>query len=224
MKTECLKNRAALIFDMDGTLWDSSEQIVTSWNQTMSRFPQVREKLTLERLQKELGKTMDRIAVSLLPYLPQEEAVKIIQICGEEENRFLEEHGAVLYDGVEETLKELCSQRELYIVSNCQSGYIEAFLKYYGFGRYFKDIECYGNTMHGKADNIRLLMTRRGLTQAVYAGDTSGDENACRQAGIPFIYASYGFGTVSQPDTVIHSFTDLPAVMADMDQMFSDKK
>ena len=46
----------------------------------------------------------------------------------------------------------------LYIVSNCQSGYIEAFLEHYGFGHYFEDIECFGNNGLKKGDNIRNVV------------------------------------------------------------------
>ena len=44
------------------------------------------------------------------------------------ENEYLSIHGGTLYPGLEDTLKELKKNYRLFIVSNCQSGYIEAFL------------------------------------------------------------------------------------------------
>lgn len=48
----------------------------------------------------------------------------------------------------------------------------------------------------------------------MYVGDTEGDLKAARYARIPFIYAKYGFGQVSQYqyDKVIESFKDLLSI------------
>ena len=48
---------------------------------------------------------------------------------------------------------------------------------------------------------------------AVYVGDTAGDEAAARGAGIGFIHASYGFGRAEAPDAVLRRFTELPNVL-----------
>ena len=47
------------------------------------------------------------------------------------------------------------------------------------------------------------------LKNRVYVGDTQGDANACREAGIPFILADYGFGNVPDPDARIQKPLDL---------------
>ena len=106
-------------------------------------------------------------------------------------------------------IEELKEKYPLYIVSNCQSGYIEAFLDHYGFGKYFEDIECYGNNLRQKGDNIRLLADRNGLTEAVYVGDIQGDYDASCHAGVGFIHAAYGFGTIAADVPEIHTFEEL---------------
>lgn len=93
-----------------------------------------------------------------------------------------------MYPKLEETLKKLKEQYSLYIVSNCQSGYIEAFLEHYGFGHYFEDIECYGNNGLKKGDNIRKIVERNELTEAVYVGDIQGDYDASMEGGVKFIH------------------------------------
>lgn len=47
--------------------------------------------------------------------------------------------------------------------------------------RYFEDIEMSGRTGLDKGKNIRLLMERNHIGQAVYVGDTKGDEKAARE-------------------------------------------
>mgnify|MGYP002341991875 CR=1 FL=1 len=139
----------------------------------------------------------------------KEVRMKLLDRCCSMENDYLREHGGVLYPKLEETLSALKEKYPLYIVSNCQSGYIEAFLDHYGFGKYFEDIECYGNNLKQKGDNIRLLADRNGLTEAVYVGDIQGDYDASCHAGVGFIHAAYGFGTIAADVPEIHTFEEL---------------
>ncbi len=71
-----------------------------------------------------------------------------------------------------------------------------------------------GRTGMVKGPNIRLLMERHGIQTAIYVGDTTGDEQASRLAGIPFVWASYGFGRADAPDAVIDSLPVLPQTAA----------
>lgn len=71
------------------------------------------------------------------------------------------------------------------------------------------DYENPGRTGLSKGENINLIIRRNNLTAPIYVGDTEGDLNAARYAGIPFVYAKYGFGQVSEYDWVIEKFDDL---------------
>jgi len=57
---------------------------------------------------------------------------------------------------------------------------------------------------------------RNGLTDAVYVGDIQGDYDATMEAGIKFIHAAYGFGTITQETAKISSFAELPKVAAEI--------
>ena len=119
---------------------------------------------------------------------------------------------APLYPDLEKTLKILSSRFPLFIVSNCQAGYIEVFLKSTGFGHYFKGHLCPGDTGMAKAENIMKIREDNNLSDPVYIGDTIGDFNACRKAGVPFIFAEYGFGQVDKPDYRITRPFDLTEI------------
>ena len=203
--------KPAIIFDLDGTLWDSTQAVCDIWNIVIERERGLPSRLTRQDICDLMGKTMADIAAAIFPDLSLPERTALMDLCGEAENDHLRVHGAILYNGLEETLKTLSGHHRLFIVSNCQDGYIQAFLEAHKLEKYFSDIEMYGRTGMPKWDNIRLLMERNGLTKAVYVGDTAGDESAARKAGIPFIHAAYGFGTAYGPDAVIHSFSQLPA-------------
>ena len=68
---------------------------------------------------------------------------------------------------------------------------------------------CFGDTGTSKGITIRRLMERHGIASAVYVGDTQGDYEATLEAGIPFIWAAYGFGTPAGCHAKINSFSEL---------------
>lgn len=208
--------KKGIIFDMDGTLWDSAEGVAKSWTEVVQKECDKNRVISTEDIQGVMGLTMDKIADILFSDLSKEARMTLLQNCCDYENEYLRKNGGVLYPDLEETLKTLKQDYDLFIVSNCQAGYIEAFLEYYGFGHYFTDIECYGNNLLPKGDNIRLVAERNGLSKAVYVGDIQGDYEATMAAGLPFIHAAYGFGKISAPVSKIHALKELPHVAADV--------
>ncbi len=198
---------------MDGTLWDSSANVAASWTEKIRELNYDLPDITQEDVMRVMGLTMDKIADILFSSLSKEERMELLRQCCEHENDYLRRHGGVLYPELEQTFIRLKETYHLYIVSNCQSGYIEAFLDYYGFGKYFDDIECYGNNLFEKGDNIALLCKRNKLDQAWYIGDIQGDYDATMKAGLDFIHAAYGFGTIAQPVPKLQRFSDLPELL-----------
>lgn len=202
--------KKGIIFDMDGTLWDSAENVAKSWSLVVEKHYPHLAPITCEMMQGVMGKTMDQIALALFPGLEDNARNELLEECCVVENEYLSIHGGVLYEGLKETLEILKDKYNLYIVSNCQSGYIEAFLKYYNFAQYFDDIECFGNNGLKKGDNIKNVVVRNNLDKAVYVGDIQGDFDAAMEAGIDFIHAAYGFGDINQQVPKINSLEELP--------------
>ena len=159
--------KQGILFDLDGTLWDSAQAVVDSWNEIIETLPDFHKLITNEDMCQLMGKTMDDIAYTYFNTVSKERALEILQICMDHENAYIEQHGGVLFPGLEEVLKELSEKYDLFIVSNCQLGYIEAFLSYHKLGKYFKDTECYGRTKRCKGDSIAILLGRQDLEQAV---------------------------------------------------------
>ena len=103
----------------------------------------------------------------------------------------------------------LAEKYPLFIVSNCQCGYIEVLLKTTGLGPYIKDHLCFGETQVSKGETMRMLVERNNLKSPVYIGDTQGDADACKAADVPFIFAEYGFGEVPSANRRIREFSEL---------------
>ncbi len=199
----------AIIFDLDGTLWDSTHQVVNVWNRVLEKHPGMREPVTQEEAASWMGKTPDEIAVLLLPNETVATAMQIMDECCVEECVYLAEYGGRLYGDVRGVMEKLKKNHRLFIVSNCQSGYVQAFLKYHQLEDLYEDYEMSGQTGLSKAENIRLIMERNHVKSAVYVGDTEGDENAAHSAGIPFIHAAYGFGSARNAEGTIQALSDL---------------
>lgn len=202
----------SIIFDVDGTIWDSTQSVADSWNKAIREHSDLDLTLDPVSLSRVFGKTMTEIADALFPALDTEARMKLLDACYAEENRYLEDHPGLLYDGVAGTIRNLSLRYPLYIVSNCQCGYIEVMLKTSGLAPYIKDHLCFGETLRPKGETIRLLMEKNSLKSPVYVGDTQGDADACKTAGIPFIFAEYGFGDVPDAATRIQRFSDLEKI------------
>ncbi len=198
-----------IIFDVDGTLWDSTDIVAKAWTAYLQQTEKLDITITSERLMTLFGQILPDIAKALFPDFSKEEQLRIIDACCQAEHEALLHECAPLYEGLEETLSALSSQYPLFIVSNCQAGYIEVFLKTTGFEKYFKDHLCPGDTGLAKGANICRIVQKHHLKAPVYVGDTMGDFTACDEAGVPFIFASYGFGQVEHPYAVIHKPLDL---------------
>ena len=205
--------KTGLIFDMDGTLWDSSANVALSWTEKVKELGYERPDITQQDIMGVMGLTMDKIADKLFGDLSKDERMKLLQLCCDNENDYLRRHGGILYPDLEDTFIRLKEKYSLFIVSNCQSGYIETFLEYYGFGKYFDDIECYGNNLKEKGDNIALIVKRNDLEKAYYIGDIQGDYDATMKAGIDFIHAAYGFGTINETVPELEKFSALPELL-----------
>ena len=154
----------SLIFDVDGTLWDAVALVAEGWNdglQSMGFAPHCTE----QSIRPLFGKTMTEIAQVVVPGVPQEQAMEVMDRCMDGEMaRLRRDPCHIFYPGVKETLTELHKTHRLFIVSNCQQGYI---------------------------------------------GETQGDMEASEQAGLPFVWAAYGFGKPAHWDKRIDHFTDL---------------
>ena len=183
-----------IIFDVDGTLWDSTPIVAEAWTQAVLECGIKDRIVTAGELKQLFGKTMSVIAASLFPEASKEVQEIILEKCCVYEEEALEENQQdICYPDVREVIKQLAKTYDLYIVSNCQCGYIEQFLRKTQLEAYIKDIECFGNS----------------LKAPVYIGDTKGDCDASKEAGVPFIFASYGFGNVTEYAAKIGEMKDL---------------
>ena len=154
------------------------------------------------------GRLLPDIAAVIFHEYPKERQLELIEACCAKEHEALLATPAPVYPGLVDALSILSRHYPLYIVSNCQAGYIEVFL------------EAQASVTISKAISVLAIPERQRQTTSVQSSnrticstrlcrDTDGDYKATREAGIPFVHAAYGFGQTENPDYTITSPMDL---------------
>lgn len=210
-------SKNAIIFDMDGTMWDTTEAILPVWNDVLKKYSsETSKQISKAEMDSYMGKTIEQTAHLSLPELDIKRGLEILGECCKTACKSLEKKGAIIYPMLIETLNKLKEKYKLFIVSNCQDGYIQAFLTHYRLWDIFSDIEFAGRTKKSKGENIKLIMERNNIDKAVYVGDTQSDFDAAKFAGTEFVFAEYGFGDAENYKYSIKEFSDLPSAVSNI--------
>lgn len=203
-------NYESLIFDIDGTLWDSRALVAQGYNLQLEQEGLDHLKVDAEQLKSLFGKTMTEIADVLFASVSVPERYGLMERCMDRENRYLQENPcAIGYPQVKQTLEALGKKHRLFIVSNSQKGYPELCIQKLGLEGCIQAHLCFGDTGTSKGQTIRTLMEGYGITSCAYVGDTQGDYEATVEAGIDFIWAAYGFGAPAGCREKIQTFSQL---------------
>lgn len=201
----------SIIFDIDGTLWDSRALIAEGYNIQLRKEGLHHLQTNEDVLLQLFGRTMSDIADNLFPEFPAQERYALMDRCIASEDAYLEQHpcDTIAYPDILPTMEELAKKHRLFIVSNGQKGYPQLAAKKLGVAHLIEGYLSYGDTGTHKGETIRILMKDHNITDAVYVGDTQGDYEATQDAGIDFIWADYGFGKPDACIGTIHCFKDL---------------
>ena len=203
-------NYESLIFDIDGTLWDSRALVAEGYNIQLKAEGLDHLCVTAEDLKPLFGKVMTEIADAILATIPAESRYDLMERCMATENRYLEENPCHIgYPGIRETVEQLSKKYRLFIVSNSQCGYPELCISKLGLTPYIEGHMCFGDTGTSKGKTIRALMEKHGIGTCAYVGDTQGDYEATVEAQIPFVWCTYGFGTPDGYEAKVDRFEDL---------------
>ena len=65
-------SQTMVIFDLDGTLWDSAVSVAESWNMEIERVTGEPSNISPDDIRRNMGKTMNDIADDLMGRFPQD--------------------------------------------------------------------------------------------------------------------------------------------------------
>jgi phosphoglycolate phosphatase len=202
-----MKKYDALIFDLDGTLWNVNDCCVEAWNIMLEKAG-YRKKITVKEMDSVTGKPDDEIVDILLPEL-RGDKVDFISRTNVIMKEVMSADHLFIYPGVIEKLPELARQYRIFIVSNCQRWYLMRFIEYSGLEKVLSGWDCFGMSGIEKYRMISGIKERHGIERAVYLGDTLLDHESAVLSGTDFIQVTYGFGRPIDGEEHFDSFIDL---------------
>ena len=203
-------NYESIIFDVDGTLWDSRALLAQAYNAQL-RSEGLPAEVTVEILSPLFGRTMTALADGVFPNVPAPERYALMDRCILKMDAYLEKYAspAIGYPELRRVMETLKKNHRLFIVSNGHKGYPQLAAQTLGLSDLMDGYLSFGDTGKGKGQTLLQLMEMHNIQSAVYVGDTQGDLEACREAGIDFIWTAYGFGTPESYWAKVDTFAQL---------------
>ena len=208
----------AMIFDLDGTLFQSETILLPAYHQT---FDQLRkEGLFLEETPDEklilgcLGMLLRDIWTHVMPTTATLAAKqRADQLLIHYQLEWLQKGSGVLYPEVESTLTQLHKQGiRLFVASNGLESYVKQVIAYQGLAHLFEGLYSAGEFQtESKVDLVKLLLEKYSLTSAWMVGDRSSDVEAGKGNGLYVVGCDYaGFGKKNElagSDVIITAFS-----------------
>jgi phosphoglycolate phosphatase len=203
-------NYESLIFDIDGTLWDSRALVAEGYNIQLKEEGLEHLSVTADTFLTLFGKVMTEIADVIFASVPLPERYELMQRCMDMGNRNMYDNECRIgYPNVRQTIAELAKKHRIFIVSNSHLGYPELCIEKMGLEPYIQGHLCFGETGTSKGKTIRTLMERYGVENCAYIGDTQGDYEATVEANLPFVWCTFGFGTPEGYIAKVDKFEEL---------------
>lgn len=204
--------RKGIIFDLDGTLWEVTQQTFKSANEVAKKHNL--QEISIETICSVFGLNSKESAKRYFPYLDLNDSLKLMDEISTLNINHLQKYGGNVYPNLEKVLKKLKENYELFIVSNTgHNEYIDAFLISSKLKLYFTDYIAASKINLSKGDAIKKIISEYKLKESIYVGDTQKDLEATTIAQIPFIYAKYGFGNSINTKYSIESIEELPNII-----------
>lgn len=207
----------SLIFDIDGTLWDSRAILADAFHDALRDCGLRDLSVSAATFRPLFGTPLDALIRAVLPDFSPEEQQRVLARWLVRTDAHLENEAGpeIAYPNIRVTMEALAKKHRLFIVSNGHATYPGICARKLGFDHLIEGSLTFGETQAPKGETIRLLMQQHGIAGAAYIGDTQGDLEATQLAGIPFIWASYGFGAPRRWDAKILDFPELLTILED---------
>ncbi len=223
-----------VIFDLDGTLVDSSVDITNALNYALE--PYSLEPLSVvdtiqmigEGISRLIEKIVDQRGSGILPAAAAEfsgSPQRLLDIRADVKSRFLEYYSEHIldytreYPGVRETLEQL-GAFEKAVISNKMESLSKKVLHGLGLSKYFIVVLGSDTTPEKKPSPLPVLKVLSDLRirpdEAMIVGDSNYDVDAGKAAGITTVAVTYGYrqrDVISHADYLIDRMTDLTQLL-----------
>lgn len=205
MKTIDLKDYEAIIFDLDGTILNSSKDVMLCLEEAFKL-----ENLTIDKSRLTsniIGPPLNVMVKTILPEIQEEKIQNVVdnynKIYNSEKYDF-----STLYEGIYDLLKALKKAgKKIFLATNKPNISMPRLIKKYNLNM-FKEICSFDqnvNELNGKilskSEMIQSILEKNNLNKdkTVMIGDALGDIKAAKDNGIVSVGALWGYGDDKQP-------------------------
>jgi len=211
----------AIIFDFDGTLFQTEKLAIPSFKQT---FEQLQEEGYDIKVPSEsdmlsvIGMTLEEIWNKLLPHLSTEVHEMANRYMLYNEIKGVKEKVGALYPGVVDTLNDLKNNGyRLFIASNGLKEYIKAVSEAFRIAEYFEAIYTAGEFhTETKIELAKRLIKDYSIKKAIMVGDRKSDVDAGRANQLYVVGCNFGFSSLDElndADIMIEHFSQLNKIV-----------
>ena len=202
-----MKEYAAYLFDLDGTLVDTAPDLMRALNHVLreTSLPQVDEALTRHwvghGVRAMLGAAFEHHGVAM----PEARIDRLFDACLEYYGEHIADYSAP-YPTVVETLEALTAKAPLAVVTNKPADLTETLLEALDLRRFFGSVVGRGTTRNHKPAAEPALHACRELgvtpADALFVGDSATDVACARAAGCAIVLYRYGYNHGRDPETL----------------------
>lgn len=207
-----------IMFDVDGTIWDVSNNLVNSINIILEKHNYT-ERVDVDKVKNGMGKNAHDFSNFIFDFIyDEDQRMKILKETETLKRKFIEDYGMKPYPNFVETIKDLSENYKVGIVSNCGEGTIEQLIRVLHIEEYisgFVAASKYGIT---KAEGIIKVAKENNAQNYIYVGDTILDKEASSLSNAKFVWAKYGFGKNIESDYSIEKVDDLFEVIKQIEK------
>ncbi|MFG6117897.1 HAD hydrolase-like protein [Thalassobacillus sp. B23F22_16] len=211
----------SLIFDMDGTLFQTDKILELSLDDAFSRLRSLNKwdkETPIDKYREIMGVPLPKVWEALLPNHSLEEREQTDAYFLERLMENIRNGKGALYPNVKEVFSYLkendCS---IYIASNGLTEYLKTIVSYYHLDEWVTETFSIQQIKSlNKSELVQSIIKKYDITNGAVVGDRLSDINAAKDNGLVSIGCNFDFARedeLSKADIVIDDLTELQTIL-----------
>ena len=220
--SETKKEKKLIIFDVDGTIWDSEKDVFLSFNHTLKENTNM--EITKEQFQELAGLHLGEMFRKVLP---EEEKEKAEEYEKKYKKYYIDEghyvDATTLFENVKETIENFKSQGfQMAVASSKPKRILDEMVEHFGLNEFELVLGTEESNFKHKPDPeiLNYIMNELNIPkeETVIVGDSKTDIVAGKNAGIDTIAVTYGYDKPENlrnlnPTYIVDDFKSLEKVI-----------
>ncbi|MDN7240727.1 HAD hydrolase-like protein [Planococcus sp. N028] len=214
--------KPALIFDMDGTLFQTNTILELSLDDTFAYLKALQLwnlNTPIDKYREIMGVPLPVVWKTLLPNHSEETRAAANAFFSDRLIKNIEAGNGALYPNVEALLHHLTSKgHPVFIASNGMPAYLEAIVKFYNLNRWVTETFSIAQiSSMDKGDLVAEVVAKYGIENGAVIGDRLSDINAAKTNQLLAIGCRFDFAQeaeLAQADVVIEDLSEVKALLS----------